>query len=86
MTAVAKAKPPSNPPPPHKQDVECGPALTTNRTNPTSTPLLSTHQQEVNTAQHRVIHVVGASLILKLNMQAVLNAHLHLLVCVLRRG
>ena len=37
-----------------------------------------THQQEVDSAQHCVAHVVGPPLIFKLNVQAVLDAHLHL--------
>lgn len=36
------------------------------------------HQQEVDAAQHSVGQVVGAAVVLKLNVQAVLNAHLHL--------
>ena len=36
------------------------------------------HQQEVDAAQHRVLQVVRAAVVLKLDVQAVLNAHLHL--------
>ncbi len=37
-----------------------------------------THQQEVDAPQHRVLQVVRAPVVLKLDVQAVLDAHLHL--------
>ena len=36
------------------------------------------HQEEVDLADHRVLQVVLALVVLKLNVQAVLNPNLHL--------
>ena len=83
LSRVPSPLPPHAPLPPHHlHTLATCPQLPTQRSSSNKQHSSSTtpHQQEVDAPEHGVAEVVGAALVLKLDVQAVLNAHLHLCV------